>query len=303
MKEIGTKCKVSIIIATYRRDKTLREAIASVMQQKSTAKIEVIVVDDNAELEWNNRVQEIVKAFSKYGKEIQLIVNKKNLGSANSRNRGIEAASGEYVSFLDDDDVYLENKVERQLTHMIRNNADFSITDLALYSENEVLIEKRNRYYIKSYDKDSLLRYHFMFHMTGTDTLMFKKQYLAKIGGFPPIDSGDEFYLMKNAIEAGGKLTYLDVCDIKAYVHAGDGGLSSGEIKIAGENQLYLFKKQYFSRFDKKTQRYISVRHYVVIAFAELRMRRIFFAVQHATHAFVVSPIAFLKILFNVIKK
>ena len=297
------KMKVSIIIATYRRDKTLRNAILSVMQQKSTAEIEVIVVDDNADLEWNKRVREIVEAFSKYEKEIQLIINEKNLGSANSRNRGIETAGGEYVSFLDDDDVYLENKVERQLVHMIRNNADFSITDLALYSENEVLIEKRNRYYIKSYDKGSLLRYHFMFHMTGTDTLMFKRQYILEIGGFPPIDSGDEFHLMKNAIEAGGKLAYLDACDMKAYVHTGDGGLSSGAVKIAGENQLYSFKKQYFSRFDKKTQRYISVRHYVVIAFAELRMRKIFAAGGYAIRAFVVSPVAFLKIFLDVVRR
>lgn len=47
------------------------------------------------------------------------------------------------------------------------------------------------------------MKYHLLYHMTGTDTLMFKGEYLRRIGGFPTIDVGDEFYLMEQAILSG----------------------------------------------------------------------------------------------------
>ena len=118
-----------------------------------------------------------------------------------------------------------------------------------------------------------LFKYHLMHHMTGTDTFMFSAQYLRKIGGFAPIDIGDEFYLMQRAIEGKGKFGYLKGCDVKAYVHTGDGGLSSGQGKIDGENQLYAYKKGFFDRLDKKCVRYIKMRHYAVLAFAYLRVK------------------------------
>ena len=68
---------------------------------------------------------------------------------------------------------------------------------------------------------------------------MFKKEYLTKIGGFPPINVGDEFYLMHRAINGGGAFGYLPGCQVKAYVQTGEGGLSSGDGKIKGENALY----------------------------------------------------------------
>ena len=107
-----------------------------------------------------------------------------------------------------------------------------------------------------------------MHHMTGTDTLMFKKEYIDRIGRFDLIDVGDEFYLMSKAIHANGKFVYAPVCDVKAYVHRADGGISSGNKKIVGVKNLYEYKKKYFGQMDKYTIKYIQMRHHLVLGVA-----------------------------------
>ena len=139
---------------------------------------------------------------------------------------------------------------------------------------------------------ETLFAYHFKFHMTGTDTMMFKKEYLMKIGGFAPIDVGDEFYLMQRAIEGGGKFGYLPCCDIKAYIHTGEnGGVSSGEGKVKGEKALFEHKKQYFDKIDRKSKRFIKMRYYAVVAFAYLRMKKYFSTFKYCLKSFVTAPI------------
>ena len=196
--------KVSVILPTYRRESELKRALESLALQGFND-FEIIVVDDNVESSWNSRVEKIVKTFvENYNISLVYVSNHPNLGSAKCRNAGINAASGEYITFLDDDDVYLPSKISRQYDFMKNGGFDYSITDLDLYYDNEKLSEHRKRDYIKKTGADSLIKYHLMHHITGTDTMMFKADYLRKIGCFAPIDIGDEFYLMQRAIEGGG---------------------------------------------------------------------------------------------------
>lgn len=288
------KVLVSVILPTYRRKETLRRAIDSLYSQSYTS-IEIIVVDDNADIEWNSYVQSVLKEYP----SVVYICNPKNLGSAEARNVGIRAAKGDYITFLDDDDVYLPEKVENQLKYMIENDADYSITDLYLYSAKDKLLDKRIRNYIKETDRKALLQYHLMYNMTGTDSMMFKKEYLLNIGGFPPINVGDEFYLMKEAISSFGKFVYVPHCYIKAYVHTGNNGMSSGDSKISGEKVLYNYKKTFFNDIDGKAKRYIKTRHFAVLAYAYLRMKNYALFIFYSAVSFAISPIASFKIISN----
>lgn len=285
---------VSVIIATYRRNETLKRAIESVLNQTYND-IELIVVDDNADAEWNAEVSNIVNIHP----AVKYIQNKENKGSAKTRNIGISEAEGEFITFLDDDDIYLSEKIEHQLNDMIKHNADFSVTDLFLYNEKDKLIDKRIRSYITDYSPEQLLKNHLMHHITGTDTLMFKKSYLEKIGGFPPINVGDEFYLMKEAICGGGKLIYTKGCYVKAYVHSETDGLSSNMSKINGENALYEYKKTMFGSLDKKSVRYIKMRHHAVLAFAYLRMNKYGKFILQAAKSFFCSPLSSVMLLLD----
>ncbi len=288
--------KTGVVIATYKRDKELKRALESLVGQTYKG-FEVVLVDDSADSAWQQRVKDIAKEFES-SLNIKLITNKVNLGSAASRNEGIKNSSGEYITFLDDDDIYLPEKIEKQLADVEKAGADYALTDLYLYYDNGEIAERRTRDYIKSYEPEELLRYHLLYHMTGTDTFMFKKEYLQKIGGFPPIDVGDEFYLMEQAILNGGKCCYSPHCYVKAYVHKGEeGGLSSGQGKIAGENALHEEKKKHFGELKRSDVRQINARHYAVLAFAHLRLKKYPAFASNAAKAALISPKGCIKIL------
>ena len=294
------KCDVTVIVATYRRNQELSRALKSLAQQEFDD-FEILVVDDNDDPNWNELVKAAVSDVATAYPHLSIthIENHPNLGSAQARNIGIAAAHGKYITFLDDDDLYLPEKIAVQYQFMESNKLDYSLTDLDLYREDDCLLEQRNRSYVEKVDPDSLFRYHMMHHLTGTDTMMFTKEYLDRIEGFAPIDVGDEFYLMERAILAGGRFGHLPRCDVKAYIHYGEGGLSSGQQKVLGENNLFEYKKQYFHRFDKKCVRFIKMRHYAVLAYAYLRMRKFGVAMKEAMHAFLCSPIGCVKLFLN----
>ncbi len=283
--------KVSVIVPTYRRADFLMTVLNSLAAQ-TFKDFEIILVDDNDDSEWNEKVQAVAEQFKKNNPDIVVehIENHPNKGSAGARNAGIAVAKGEYVTFLDDDDVYLPEKIQHQLEAMEQEQADYSITDLLLYNDDEKLIDNRTRTYISDTDKKSLVNYHLMYHMTGTDTMMFRKDYIDRIGGFPPIDVGDEFYLMCNAIEAEGKFLYVPGCYVKAYVHNGEDGLSSGQSKIQGEIGIHQYKKGYFTGLNKKTIRFINTRHRAVLAFAYLRMKKYVRFLLQGVLAVLISP-------------
>ena len=310
---------VSVVLVSYRRETELKKALLSLSEQ-SYPNLEIILVDDNADREWNKKLEHMVEIWNKKNKiPLTYIQNSKNLGSAESRNKGIRASSGEYITFLDDDDRYMPQKVEHQLHHMLRTESDFSITDLALYDEQGRLAEKRTRYYLKHrknlsdreklqgqeeyvFEKEEakdLFAQHLMYHLTGTDTLMFRREYLEKIGGFPPINVGDEFYLMNQAFVGGGRFSYLPVCEVKAMVHTHTTGLSSSKSKIDGENALYEYKKQYFSQMKKSYVRKIRMRHHLVLAYAYLRSKSYGGFLAQGIQAFVSDPVSCLVMVIH----
>ena len=102
---------ISVVITSYGRTDTLSRAIESVKNQ-TYSNIEIIIVDDNSDEVCASKIDNICDSFN--DSRIVVIHNATNLGGALARNEGIKAANGEYVAFLDDDDEYLPQKIEKQ---------------------------------------------------------------------------------------------------------------------------------------------------------------------------------------------
>jgi glycosyltransferase involved in cell wall biosynthesis len=112
---------VSIIIPTFGRADFLKNAINSALNQ-SYQNVEIIVVDDNGKGSVNQiKTQETINKFS--NSQLHYEILPYNQGGSNARNVGASLAKGEYICFLDDDDEFLEKKVELQM-NSLRNCGD-----------------------------------------------------------------------------------------------------------------------------------------------------------------------------------
>lgn|SRR5574344_48939 len=109
--------KISVIIPAYNASSTIDETIKSVLNQTIT-NIELIVIDDNS----SDNTLEVLKKY----KNIKVLKNKKRLGPALTRNRGIEISTGSFIAFIDADDIWDKYKLERQLP--LAHNHSFTYT-------------------------------------------------------------------------------------------------------------------------------------------------------------------------------
>lgn len=106
---------ISVVIPCFNNSKTLEQSIRSVLNQDVTCSIEIIIVDDcSSDLEdIISIIDEITSENIKY--EIKLVTSNKNRGGGASRNIGISIAQGDYIAFLDADDIWFKNKLRKQL--------------------------------------------------------------------------------------------------------------------------------------------------------------------------------------------
>ncbi|ASV76489.1 Putative glycosyl transferase [Thermogutta terrifontis] len=100
--------RISVVIPVYNGAKYLREALASVMEQ-TYKPFEIIVVDDGS----TDGSADIAKSFA----ENIIVLSQANRGESAARNLGINAASGDWIAFLDADDIWHPKKLERQSVH------------------------------------------------------------------------------------------------------------------------------------------------------------------------------------------
>lgn len=128
---------VSVIITAYNRPDLLRESIGSVINQTVLPK-EIVVVDDCSP-------KDLVGVLSEVNSEIPILYHRlnRNSGANYSRNKGVFLSSSEYVAFLDDDDIWLPCKLEKQLLEIQGGEACLSGYEL-LESGKKHIVDTKN---------------------------------------------------------------------------------------------------------------------------------------------------------------
>ena len=122
---------VSIITPAYNSEKFIAETIHSV-QNQTCHDWEMIIVDDCS----TDNTQQIVLQLQEKDHRIKYIRNEENKGSAYSRNIALQNAKGKWIAFLDSDDIWLPEKLERQIEFMLKNNYNFSYTNYCEINED-----------------------------------------------------------------------------------------------------------------------------------------------------------------------
>lgn len=173
--------KVSIIIPTYRRSKYLKRAINSILSQNYN-NLEIIVVDDNnPNTEDRKNNQKLMQSFKKYGSKVKFIAHDHNKNGAAARNTGISIAKGEYITFLDDDDIFLPNRIEKCTEYLEKNSKYECVYTACAIVKNNKLINVLHPNLYGNQMKNILMQNSFI--GTGSN-MFFSRRSIEKIGNF-----------------------------------------------------------------------------------------------------------------------
>ena len=281
---------ITVITPTYNRTDYLANAIDSILAQTFTD-FELIVVDDNKpDSEARKLTAEVMSHYT--DPRIRYIQNERNLGGAASRNVGISMAKGEYIAFLDDDDEYLSDRLKVQYDAMIKNNWDVSVMDGATYNyvTGEKVAERHQRLR-NGMTQTELERVQLLYHISGTNTFMYRTDFLRSIGGFDDTPSCHEYFLIQKTIEANPRFGYIPEIHIRNYMHPGD-QLSTGPKKLAGQMLMFKDKKRHFDILTTAERRQVVCRHHGVLFFVFFKSGRYFKAMTEAMSCFIASPVS-----------
>ena len=205
--------RVSVVIPTYKRPKNLKNALTSVLEQ-DYKDIEILVVSDNGkDSPFNDEtralINELKNAYPK--RNLSLLEHTQNRNGAAARNTAIMQSSGEYICFLDDDDIYLPGRISKSVDALQKTRG----VDGAVYCgflgwnspQNDV-----NRY--KSGDLTlEILMLDYKKHYLHTNTATYKREAVLAINGF------DESYRRHQDLEFN--LRFFELYDIDVVKESG----------------------------------------------------------------------------------
>lgn len=221
---------VSIITPMYNSEKFILKTIESIVNQTYT-NWELILIDDGST---DNTIKIVEDFKSKYA-NIKLLQNDTNLGAAKSRNKAILEAKGDYIAFLDADDVWKPNKLEVQIQFMQTHNCDVSFSSYEQIDENGKPLYKLVQALPKlTYNK--YLKTNYIGNLTG----MYNAKALGKITS-PDLRKRQDWLLWLAAIKKSGK-SALGIQESLAYYRVRDNSISSNKIEMLKYNYL-VYKK------------------------------------------------------------
>lgn len=136
LKILNQGALVSIITPVYNAENFIADTIESVINQTYT-EFEMLLVDDCSK----DQSKLVIDKYTSDSR-IKYVKLSENSGAAVARNKGLELAKGKYIAFIDSDDVWHNDKLEKQIQFMIENNYGFTYTNFEFMDENGELKKK-----------------------------------------------------------------------------------------------------------------------------------------------------------------
>lgn len=257
------KGRVSIIIPTYKRPYNLTKAIKSAISQNYSNK-EIIVISDNGEnSEFATETELIIERLktSNPNIDLKLINHKFNRNGAAARNSGLIKSTGEFVCFLDDDDIYLDNRISMTVERLKQLPKTVGAVYCGFIGWNS---PKNDESRYKSGDlTEDLLLLNYKNHYLHTNTATYRRSALLELNGF------DETYRRHQDIELNlrffEKFTVDYVKEVGAQLNPEPSQASN---KIFNSDMIELKQKfldqfsKTIEKFDNETQKSIYKKHW-----------------------------------------
>ena len=260
---------VSCVIPTYKRSDTLKRAVDSLLCQTYQS-IEILVVDDNERgSDESNRVAELVDSFQ--DSKVKLVLQEKHINGAEARNAGVKASVGEFIAFLDDDDEWLPEKIEKQMAIL---DSDSSIDGVScLYHE---LTDGKIFHSCPPYTGEGLHKKVFQREVAVfTSTILLRKKALLEAGLFDTTLRRHQDLQLLLDFTKEHKMAVLNDYYVKLHSDSG--------INRPSYERLVTIKKDFFRAvaphldlYTKREQRQIKAAHLFELAFAALKEKKLF---------------------------
>jgi glycosyltransferase involved in cell wall biosynthesis len=233
---------ISVVIPTRNRQPRLAAALTSVRDQ-TWPHLEIIIVDDGS----SDGTAAFLQRLSAEDDRVRVIRNDRARGGGGARNQGIEAASGPYVAFLDDDDLWLPSKLEKQYAMMQEppRPAAVSCSFVVQFPSGR----RRHVRVVPASDEQQILRVN---HLGGASMCFTTKEALTAVQGFDAaLSSGQDWDLWIKLRDQGD----VRVCEtpLVCYVPHRDVRITSS-VKSAYESQRRIYRR-YLPRMSPQTRR------------------------------------------------
>ena len=167
--------EITIILCTYNRAKYIKSCLESVIEQ-TFANWELLVVDDGSD----DNTFDLVNPYLENHSNIRYLKHK-NRKLSFSKNVGIQASFGKFITFLDSDDSYKSNHLESRLAYM-KANPDIDLIQGGFFSEEEI-------YVVDYYDQDKTIN---LRECVLGPTFFGKREVFFKLNGFNNISYGED---------------------------------------------------------------------------------------------------------------
>ncbi len=239
---------VSIIVPTYNRAHLLGRAINSVLCQ-TFKDWELIIIDDNS----NDNTIDIINNFLNKGQKIIYIKLDKNSGGASlPRNVGINIAKGDYIAFLDSDDEWLPEKLEKQVNLFLKLEKDVGI----VYTGAFFIDQNKNIRIKRAIDKGFIYEKELSYNPVGSPSrVMVRSECFKNCGLFDDSLLCAEDWDMWIRISKNYKVEYIDI-PLVNYIE------SSDSISINFNKLIIGYKKLWEKHNIFKSDRYIISNNY-----------------------------------------
>ncbi|WGD35757.1 glycosyltransferase family 2 protein [Olleya sp. YS] len=221
---------VSIITPMFNSEAFIEDTINSVLNQTYTD-WELILIDDCS----TDNTVTIAEEFISKHPNIKLQKNQTNAGAAVSRNKGIYEANGDFIAFLDADDLWKPNKLEVQVSFMQANNCDVSFSSYEQIDEVGQPLNKLVKA-LPSLSFNKYLKTNYIGNLTG----MYNAKNLGKITS-PNLRKRQDWLLWLAAIKTSGKPA-LGIQESLAFYRVRTNSISSNKLEMLKYNYL-VYKK------------------------------------------------------------
>ncbi len=256
------KPSVSVIVTVYNGEEYLTECLESILSQ-TLKNIEIICVDDAS-------TDETPRLLERFGDRLIILTNAKNCMAGESRNRGLRAATGEYVIFLDADDVFESSMLERAYNRAKSCRADICIFKEDFFTENiekcyscsyaETVMEKLGeKEFFSPLELAGLL---FNLWNGWAWDKLFRREFILDAGiEFPDIQTSEDGFFVHAAMASANRISLLN--EVLVHHRTGNVGSLSNTRDLAWRSCItYLEKlKQYLEQkklFDVYERSYVN---------------------------------------------